>query len=244
MGDEPVEKPKTVRFVDSMPRPVLVMFAFAGAVALVAAVVFIIHPPSSSTVPVQERRPPPRGTLSHDVGKLAPVPLPSVLPSVSPPCDAVATTKLEVGLAGAARLRALLTDICTVAKGGVAPELTAAVGGLKGATIRFALFGRPGVESTADLTTFTIWLNAKFSRSNLAVEQVVPVVIHDAWHIAHREVAVTAEQELGARRAEVAACRELIAVDKWPRWCLDARALTTLNQSAAIDLLVSAGYAR
>jgi hypothetical protein len=231
-----------LRFIDAMPRPLLVLFLLTGTVAVVAALVFIIHPPEFSTVPVQERRPPPRGALTHDAGRIVPAPAPSVLPSMSPPCSALSTTVLKVGPAGAVRLRAVLTDICRLAHGGVAPELTTAIGGLKGATIRFAVFQRAGVESTADFSGKTIWLNIKFSRSNLPVEQVAPVVIHEGWHLAHPGDAVTATQELGARRAEVAACRELISIDSWPRWCKDARALTDLPAARAIALLVSAGY--
>ena len=238
----PRREPSKLRFIDAMPRPLLVLFLATGTVAVVAALVFIIHPPEFATVPVQERRPPPKGALTHDAGRVVPAPVPSVLPSVSPPCSAVSTTILKVGPAGAVRLRQVLTDICRLAHGGVAPELTTAIGGLKGATIRFAVFQRAGVESTADLTGRTIWLNIKFSRSNVPVEQVAPVIVHEGWHLAHPRDAVTATQELGARRAEVAACRELISIDSWPRWCKDARALTDLPAARAIALLVSAGY--
>jgi hypothetical protein len=231
-----------LRFIDAMPRPLLVVFLLTGTVAVVAALVFIIHPPEFSTVPLQDRRPPPHGTLTHDTGRIFPAPLPPAAPRVSPPCKALSSTVLKVGVAGAERLGAVLTDVCRLAHGGVASELTTAIGGLKGATIRFAVFQRAGVESTADFATRTIWLNIKFSRSNLPVEQVAPVIVHEGYHLAHSQDAVTASQELGARRAEVAACRELISVDQWPRWCKDARALTDLPAARAIALLVSAGY--
>src|SRR5438270_3327965 len=116
-----------LRFIDAMPRPLLVLFLVAGVVAVAAALVFIIHPPEFSTVPIQERRPPPRGALTHDAGRIPPAPVPSVLPSVSPPCSAVSTTILKVGPAGAVRLRQVLADICRLAHGGVAPELTTAI---------------------------------------------------------------------------------------------------------------------
>jgi len=231
-----------LRFIDAMPRPLLVVFLVTGTVAVVAALVFIIQPPEFSTVPVQERRPPPRGTLTHDTGRIFPAPLPSAAPAVSAPCSALSTTVLKVGVSGAVRLREVLADVCRLAHGGVARELTTAIGGLKGVTIRFAVFQRAGVESTADFATRTIWLNIKFSRSNLAVEEVAPVIVHEGYHLAYIQDAVTAAQELGARRAEVAACRELISVDQWPRWCKDARALTDLPAARAVALLVSAGY--
>ena len=233
-----------LRFIDSMPRPLLVVFVVAGVVAVVAALVFIIHPPQSQTIAIQDRRPPPRGTLSHDTGRLVPAPLPSPLSTLPPACPTFATTTLKVGPAGVVRLRGVLGDLCRLSHGGVPAELTTAIAGLKGATIRFAAFQRAGVESTADFATRTIWLNLKFSQSNMSIEQVAPVLAHEGWHLAHPGDAVTAEQELGARRAEVAACRELMSVDKWPRWCNDARTLTELPAARAIALLVSAGYPR
>jgi len=227
-----------------MPRPLLVVFAITGLTAVVVALVFIINPPRSATIPVQDRRPPPRGTLSHDVGRLVPAPVPSVLPSLPPACSAFSSTTLKVGPAGAARLRGVLSDLCRLSHGGVPADVSAALGGLKGSTIRFAAFQRAGVESTLDFATKTIWLNLKFSQSNQPLEDVAPVIVHEGWHLAHAGDAVTAEQELGARRAEVDTCRQLIAGDKWPRWCDDARTLTDLPVARAIALLVSAGYPR
>lgn len=246
MDEAPPQKPDNskLRFIDAMPRPLLVVFAMAGLAAVVAALVFIIHPPESATIPVQDRRPPPHGTMSHDVGKLVPAPLPSVLSSLPPACSAFSSTALKVGPAGAVRLRGVLIDLCRLSHGGVPADLTIAIDGLKDATIRFAAFQRAGVESTLDFATGTIWLNLKFSQSNLAIEAVAPVIVHEGWHLAHLSDAVTAQQELDARRAEVDACRELIAADKWPRWCDDARTLTDLPVARAIALLVSAGYPR
>ena len=246
MDDAPPPKSdhSKLRFIDAMPRPLLVLFLVAGVVAVVAALVFIIHPPEFSTVPVQERRPPPRGALTHNVGKLAPAPVPSPEATLPPACAAFSTTVLRVGPAGAVRLRQALVDLCRLSHGGVPADLTIAIKGLGTSTIRFAGFRLAGVESTADLATRTVWLNLKFSESNLPVEQVAPVLVHEGWHLAHLGDAVTAEQELGARRAEVAACRELMDVSKWPRWCNDARTLTDLPAARAIALLVSAGYTR
>jgi hypothetical protein len=244
MTDTPPPAPqgKGVRLIDSMPRPLLVVFAFAGIVAVVAALVVIINPPIFSTVPVEERRPPPRGTLSHDTDRIAPVPVPSGVAIPPPPCRVFAGVRLRAGAAGVARLRAVLKDICPLASGGVPSEITAAIDGLDGATIAFAVFQRVGVESTTDFASKTIWLNAKFSRTDLPIEQVVPVVLHEAYHLANRQDPLDARQELAARRAEIAACRQLVPIDKWPRWCKDARALTDLPEARALELLVSAGY--
>src|ERR1043166_3246909 len=99
MDEAPPPKPDNskLRFIDAMPRPLMIVFAVAGVVAVVAALVFIINPPESATIPVQQRRPPPRGTLSHDVGRLIPAPVPSVLPSPQPACSAFSSTVLKVG---------------------------------------------------------------------------------------------------------------------------------------------------
>jgi hypothetical protein len=233
-----------LRFIDAMPRPLLIMLLVAGAVAIAASVIVIVSPPKFSTVSVQSRRPPPRGSLTHDVGRIVPGPLPSHVPTFTPPCSAVSSTKLVAGGPGVERLRAVLAQICSLAHGGVPAEVTKAIGGLRGATIRYAGFGRSGVESTADLKAKIIWVNIKFSQQRLPVEQLAPVVLHEGWHLAHAADPVTAEQELGARGTEVATCRQLIQISKWPRWCSDARALTEIPQSQAIDLLVSAGYRR
>jgi hypothetical protein len=240
----PRKQPTKLRFIDSMPRALLVLFTIAGVAAVVTALVFIIDPPRSATLPVEQRRPPPRGTLSHDTGRIYPAPLPSVVPAVAPACPAIATTRIKAGTAGVARLRAVLADLCGLSHGGVSADLTLAIRGLRGATLQFAGFQRAGVESTVDFATKTIWLNLKFSQESMDVELVAPVVVHEGWHLAHPNDAVTAGQELGARTAEVDACRQLINIDKWPRWCQDGRALTELPAARAIALLVSAGYPR
>src|SRR5260221_13566302 len=119
-----------LRFIDAMPRPLLVLFLVTGTVAVVAALVFIIHPPEFSTVPVQERRPPPRGTLTHDTGRIFPAPLPSAAPAVSSPCSALSTTVLKGGVYGAVRLRDVLADGCRLAQSGCAHAQTSAICGL------------------------------------------------------------------------------------------------------------------
>jgi hypothetical protein len=165
-----------------------------------------------------------------------------VLPTFSPPCSTFARAHLRAGPAGVLRLRAALKDICPFVSGGVAREVTTAVRGLEDATIGFAAFGRAGVESTTDFATKTIWLNGKFARTDLSVEDLVPVLLHEGYHLARAKEPVTAREELGARRAEVSTCRLLIPLKKWPRWCEDARTLTDMPDARAEELLVSAGY--
>ena len=65
--------PPKLRFVDSMPRPLLVIFSLF-AVAGVGIVVWLFaNPPSPDQVALELRRSPPRGTLTHNVVRARPV---------------------------------------------------------------------------------------------------------------------------------------------------------------------------
>lgn len=231
------------RLVDAMPRPLLVVFALAAAAGIGIVIWLLVRPPSFETVSLEQRRPPPRGTFSHDVGRVFSLPPPSPLPAYEPPCPAVATARPLGGVPGVGRLRAVLEQVCTLAGGGVPPEVGQAVAGLRDVTIQFAEFRRSGVESTVDFGVRRIWLNVKFSARDMPVREVVPVLLHDAWHLAHADEAVTAAQELLARTVELETCRNLISIDDWPRWCTDAQALVGLGRARAIEALVAAGFA-
>lgn len=234
---------RRLRFVDAMPRPLLALFALVSLTALVVSVLALLRPPQAP-VAVQDRRPPPRGTLSHDVRRVFPAPLPSQVERIEAPCPAVAGVVPQGGVAAVRRLEVALERICALTKGGVAPELGQAARGLAGATIRFADFRRTGVDSTLDYASRTIYLNVKLALSRTPVTHVAPILLHEGWHLEHGAEPVTAAQELSARRVEVAACRELIRRTDWPRWCRDAAALTDLPEARALDLLVAAGYER
>jgi hypothetical protein len=181
---------------------------------------------------------------SHDVGRVIPAPIPSPPAPFRPPCASLAGVRVEAGPPGVERFTAALRRLCPLFEGGVAPELAEAVRGLDGATLRFAAFRRSGVESTADLATRRIWLNVRFARAGSPFSYIPPVLVHEAYHLAHAGREVTAAEELGARTAELAVCRELIEVDKWPRHCHDARRIVALGPARAVALLESAGYRR
>ena len=227
-----------LRFIDAMPRPLLIAFVAFAIVALAASVYAIVRPPLGE-IALQERRPPPRAPYSHDVGRLVPGPIPASIPVLPPACDAVRGARLLAGGDGVVRLRAVLARLCPLASG-AGNDVARAVRALSGATIRFAEFGRTGVEST--VAHGTIWLNIKFGLRSKPVEQIAPIVLHEAWHLANARAPVTAEQELRARAVESAACRQLVTIKKWPRWCRDAAALTDMTPIRAIALLLSAGY--
>lgn len=235
--------PETVdiRLLDAMPRPLLVVFVSLALVAIGAAVFVLVRPPTFDPVSVAERRPPPSEAFTHDAIKVVAAPTPSVIPTLPAPCEAVDGARLIGGGDAVLRLRGALEQACRL-ESGVSADVTAAVRALDRATIRFAGFQRTGVESTLEISTRTIWLNVKFARTKLAIANIVPVLLHDAWHLAHLADGVDATQELGARRVEVAACRHVLDVRSWPRWCEDARALTDLAPGAATALLRGAGY--
>ncbi len=243
MPDPPTDE-RAPRFLESMPRPVLVVFLLAGVVALVAAVVIVIRPPTFGTVALEDRRPPPDGVFTHDPGRVFPAPLPDEGISFDPPCDAFATTRPVGGRAFIERVTEGLRQACTLQGASIPAEVLTAIDGLAGATIRIAEFERSGIESTADLGARIIWVNLKLtSRLGGNRADMVPVILHEAFHLAGTGEVLTAERELAARRVEAEACRQFVPIDEWPRWCEDARDLTALPDDEAIALLVSAGFA-
>lgn len=233
--------PREPRFIDAMPRPLLVLFAILCVAALAVTAILMVRP-TTATVALQDRRPAPAGDFTHDVGLIVPAPLPRAIPTLPAACPAVETTKIVAGGDGVLRIRAVLKEVCRLAAGGVPADVTAAIPGLRDATIRFGGFDRTGAESTTDLRARTIWLNIKFALRKTRIESIVPVVLHEAWHLTSARTPVTAGQELAARHVEDDTCGLVLPESAWPRWCHDARALARMPSSRAIALLVSSGY--
>jgi hypothetical protein len=240
----PPGSPSKLRFRDSMPKPLMAVFALVAVGALVLALVLVLKPPSSPPEPLGRRLLPPVGTLAHDVGRIVPAPIPSPAPAPAAVCSPLDRLRIEAGTAGQVRLAAAVRALCALGHGGVPPELQQAVLGLDGVTIRFAAFDRTAEEATADLANGILYVNVRFARANTPTILVAPVLVHEGWHLAHRGLAVTAEQEYLARVAELDSCRQLIDRDKWIRDCLDAEQVVALGETRAVDLLVAAGYAR
>ncbi|HVL33604.1 MAG TPA: hypothetical protein VM600_08495 [Actinomycetota bacterium] len=229
------------RFTESMPRPVFVLFALLAIAAVGASLAVIIQPFKRDVIAVEDRRPPSSDTHTHDVGRIFPAPVPSDQQTLPPPCEAVARTRI-LGYGGAVgRVTRALRDACTLDGPGVDPRIPTAISGLEGATIRFADFERTGVESTVERSTKTIWLNVKLANAKIPDVQIVPVILHEAWHLAH-SARITASQELDARGVEAAVCAELVPIDDHRRWCKDARALVALPREDALRRLTAAGY--
>lgn len=231
------------RLIDAMPRPLLVLFVALGLFAVGASVWFLIKPPRTDAVAVHARRPPAEdSTLSHGVGRIYPAPTPSAIRRIEAPCPEVEQVTPLGGPSAVERVRLMLVEVCGLAKGGVGDEIAAAIEGLPRARIRSAQFDRTGVDSTVDLRQRVIYLNTKFVLAKIPIRQVVPVVLHEAYHLAHSGERITATEELAARTVELAACRELVRATDWPRWCSDANTLVSLPRARALDLLEQAGY--
>jgi hypothetical protein len=232
------------RLVDAMPRPLLILFVVLGVVALGGSIYLLLQPPERGEVPLGERRAPPAAPYSHDPVEVFTAPTPSSIPDTRAPCEEVAGVRAVGGVSFVRRMERVLQRACEVAGPGVPQVLADSVAGLAETELRIAEFTRTGLETTADRAERVIYVNLKFTRRETPLEDVLPPLLHDAWHLLSPDVEITASDELVARTVEVEACRAFINPDRWPRWCADAKALTDLPRADAIELLVSAGYAR
>lgn len=242
-------RPKTIRFVDSMPRPLLLVFLVFAAAGIGLVVWLLTNPPTPRAVALELRRSPPSLGYTHDVVRTRPLGIPSPLPSFRPPCPAVAGLVIEGGEGAVERLgsrpdgRAAVQQLCPFAKSDpiVPLELQQAVRALAGARMRFALFTRTGDLSTTNLPEHRILLAVALSRVNVDPRTIAPLLAHEGYHLAHGSP-VTASQEFRARVAELAACRLIVDADEFPRWCREADAIIRLGEGRAVALLVRAGF--
>jgi hypothetical protein len=246
------QAPPKVRFIDSMPRPLLIVFLLfaAGGVALV--IVLLTRPPAPKEVSLALRRSPPTGAFTHDVVRTHLVDIPEPLPPFRAPCAALNGLVIEGGVGAQHRLagpdpdkrRTPLSALCDLVKPSAVPppaEMREAILALSTGRIRFALFARTGVLSTTDLSQRRIMLAIALSRTNVHPLTIAPLLVHEGYHLA-KGSPVTATQEYFARVAELEACRLLIDVDDFPRGCADANAIVRLGQIRAVELLVRAGF--
>src|SRR5688572_13333596 len=91
----PPDRPKTVRFVDSMPRPLLLAFLVFAAAGLGLVGWLLTSPPTPRAVALELRRSPPSLGYTHDVVRARLLDVPSPLPPFRPPCPAVAGLIIE-----------------------------------------------------------------------------------------------------------------------------------------------------
>lgn len=232
------------RLVEAMPRLLLILFVVLGVVALVGSITLLLRPPDRGEVPLGERRAPPAPPFSHDPVEVFAAPTPPAIPATEARCEEVAGVRAIGGASFVRRMERLLQRACEVAGPGVPQVLAESVAGLRGTELRIAEFTRSGLETTADRAEGVIYVNLKFTRRDTPLEDLLPPLLHDAWHLLRPGSEITASDELVARTVEVEACRAFINPDRWPRWCADAKALTDLPSQDAIELLVSAGFRR
>jgi len=243
----PPERPtQNIRFIDSMPRPLIALFLVLALSGVVLVVVVFAHPPKPKEIALGQRRSPPAGSFSHDVLLQRLVAVPTPLPSYAGPpgCDAAGVI-IEGGVPARDRIDRVLRPLCEAERASTNPQFHLAMKALATARIRFALFSRTGNLSTADLGARRILLAIALSRENVPAGPIAPLLVHEGYHLS-QGLPFSAAQEYEARVAEYAACIVLPGFDAkhFPRDCSDARDIIRLGRAGAIALLVSAGYPR
>ena len=231
-----------VRFIDSMPRPLIVIFLVFAAVGIGLVVWVFVDPPSAKQVALELRRSPPGAGYSHNAVRIRPVAAPpSPAAFAFPAC--VRGVVVEGGAAAQERIDRVLKPLCDLAtKPTTSQTLTDSIHALGRAKIRFALFTRTGDLSTAEIAAGRILLAIALSRTNVPAGVIAPLLVHEAYHIL-AGTPVTAAGEFQARTIEYEACRDLFPDrDTWPRGCDDAQAMVRLGEARAVDLLLRAGY--
>jgi hypothetical protein len=239
----PEPAPPNVRFIDSMPRPLLVLFLALAAAGLGLVVWLFVNPPSAQQVALELRRSPPGAGYSHNAVRVRPVAVPSPLPEFRGP-SCVQGLVVEGGAAAQERIDRALKPVCELARSAeTSAALTDSIHALARAKVRFALFTRTGDLSTTEMAERRILLAIALSRTNVPAGLIAPLLVHEGYHILTGEP-VTAGREFEARRVEYEACRRLFEPKVFPRGCDDARAMVRLGERRAVELLVRAGYPR
>lgn len=237
--------PRNVRFVDSMPRPLLVIFLVFAVIGLSLVVWLFASPPNPELLAVEERRSPPKDSLTHDVFLSRPVSIPTPLPSFTASCPTVRGLVVEGGQATVDRIARALGPVCAkLQEAALSSDVVRSLRALQTSRVRFALFKRTGELSTTDLDARRVLLAVALSRTNAPAGPIALLLIHEGYHLSFAGP-VTAAQEFGARRAEYEACRVLLPDRRtWPRGCDDALAVVRLGEARAVESLVRAGYPR
>ena len=217
-----------------LPRWFVVLCVALVPVALLAGIAaFVVF--DGDPVPVEERRRPPAGDLTNDVGEYA-------VGKSEPVAYAEACPLIEgVHIAGSEAdqqaLRLGLAGLCNVTlPQAIADRLSRFAG--EGGVVRFAQFQSTGADSTAllDADPPQILLNAKLQRSDPL--WIAPVVVHDTTFVVADPA--TAEGALEARRAEDLVCDRILGGRRESRGCDDAEELLGLPDP--LTALRSAGY--
>jgi hypothetical protein len=212
----------------------LVAFLVVGAGAVVAVVRF-------KEQPLYERRSPSRDGMSHFVGR---VELPDA-PTFPVACGAIKGLRIQGGVEAGALLAEAVTGLCkrVAGIGPYGPRLADRIIVLAkaGAVVSFANFGRTGeLTTTVAGTPPRILVSDAFLRGGgLFKGYLLPELAHELWHAGN--VDVTAEEELTARKVELAACADIPGSASF-RGCTDAKRIVTDGDEKALRELRAAGY--
>jgi hypothetical protein len=217
----------------------LTAFATVGVVAWVKVSQF-------EEQPLYERRSPSvDGRQTHNVGRYT---LPDA-PIRDVPCGVIKGLRVQGGPETAPLLEEAVVGLCRriAAIKGYGVELSFRIRFLaeKRAIISFANFGRTGELTTTVSEDFgesppRILLNDAFLRGGGQFKgYLLPELAHEMWHAAN--LGVSAEDELGARKVELAACALIPSSDQF-RGCTDAKRIVEAGDEAALRGLEAAGY--
>ena len=213
---------------------IFILVMIPVAIAAVIAAFVVVRP---AEVPVAERRPPPAGDLTSDVGQF-------VVGEASPePYADVCPTLRGVQIAGTdddqQALRLGLAGLCNISLPGDVSEALARFA-QAGGVVRFSAFEQTGVDSTAQLDADPprILINARLQLTDPL--WIAPLVAHDATLLSTAAEPGTAEAELEARQAEVLVCERLLGGRRSSRGCADARELLDLPDP--LGALRAAGF--
>lgn len=217
-----------------LPRWFVLLAVVMVPLALIVVVAaFVLTGPDEQ--PVAERRPPPAGTLSNDVGSYnVGTSEPEEVSPVCPPLRGV-------HVAGSEQDRAVLRrGLVTLCRVDLPPEAQQALADFIAdeGVVRFAQFQATGVDSTASRGEGppVILANNKFATTE--PRWIAPVVAHDVVMLQGDPSA--AETALAARRAEDAVCDAIADEVELSRGCVDAAKLLALPDPVAE--LRAAGY--
>lgn len=213
----------------------MLAFLTFGGIALVRMASF-------EEQPLYERRSPPMaGQQSHHVGRVV---LPDA-PLREVACGAIRGLRVQGGPDTGPLLEDAIRGLCrrVAAVGTYGVELAERIKALAEARaiVSFANFGRTGeLTTTLPGPPPRILLNDAFLRGGGQFKGfLLPELAHEMWHAGR--VAVTAEEELVARKVELAACAMVPSSEAF-RGCTDARRIVEAGDAEALRGLRAAGY--
>ncbi|HEU0130896.1 MAG TPA: hypothetical protein VFQ85_07900 [Mycobacteriales bacterium] len=221
-------------------------FAIGAVVALVAfvavAVVAVVGIARFTEQPLYERRSPSlAGQQSHTVGRVT---LPEA-PLAPVDCGVVRGLRVQGGPETGPLLTEVLRGLCKRIAG-VGPYGARLADRIvllarQGAVVSFANFGRTGeLTTTVAGSPPRVLVSDAFLRGGGQFKGfLLPELAHELWHAGSTDL--TAEDELLARKVELAACADIPGSEAF-RGCTDAKRIVDDGDAAALAALRAAGY--